>query len=115
MKKSLTQNDIREAFIHATTNTSGARDRWKERAQTGLTEAQLTEALRYELGIWGGSSSTETCPDVQFQSAGFKIWASWESMNYYNVPPVLQGQQTINMARTVFGIKDPSDKQISLF
>ncbi len=115
IRKPLTDDDIRNAFLHAVQRMSGARNRWKERAAKGLTETQLIEALHYELGISGGSTFLHKCPDVWYKGAGLKIWASWESISPYRMSPILQGQKTVNMARAVFGIKDPSDKQISLF
>lgn len=114
-RKPLTDEDIRNAFLRAVQTMNGAETRWKERTEKGLTESQLIEALHYELGIGGGCSSYNNRPNVHYKGAGLKIWAIWESISPYTVPPTLQGQQTINMARTVFGIKDPSDKQISLF
>ncbi len=114
-KKTLTQNDIRVAFISSVHIFQGARDRWEARVKTGLTDAQLAEALHYEIGLEGGSSALNNRLATHHLGAGLKIWASWEDINIHKTPPILQGQQTINMARTAFGIKDPSDKQISLF
>jgi hypothetical protein len=92
----------------------GAADRWKQRAGTGMTDEQLAEALKYELGIFGGSSSRGNCPDLMFQGSGLKIWANWEIVNHVTTSPTLQGASTIAMAREVYGIRHPDDRQLAL-
>jgi len=114
MSRLLTEDDKRTGFLRATGGFSGANARWAERAQRGLSDADLAEALAYELGIFGG-----TCGPgdlwLTFQGAGLKIWISWESQNHYTARPCFEGKTTIAMARLVYGIKDPADGQLVLF
>ncbi len=110
----MTNGDKKKAFIRATHNMQDAEKRWKERTKTGLTDEQLSQALRYELGIAGGSGSRDTL-SIAYEGSGLKIWAGWKSINPYMEQPIFEGQQTINMARMVFGIIDPNDKQMTLF
>ena len=84
-----------------------AADRWAQRAARGLTDDQLTEALRYELGIFGGSSAYGDCPALTYQGAGLKIWAGWEFQNHVTTKPTFQGAATIAMARQVYDYFHP--------
>jgi len=110
----LSEEDRKTAFIRTVTNMSGAKQRWKERAETGLSDGQLSEALSYELGIAGGSSSHNSI-NIAYKRAGLKIWASWQNVNSCIDAPIFEGQQTIAMARKIFDIADPADRQMSLF
>jgi hypothetical protein len=114
MTRELTADDKRIAFLRATRSMSGAAGRWKQRAATGMTDEQLAEALRYELGIFGGSSAGKDCPALTYQGNGLKIWANWEIVNHVTTPPTFQGAHTIAMARVVYGIRHPDDRQLSL-
>jgi hypothetical protein len=110
----LTEDDRRTGFMLATGGFSRSKERWQERAATGLTDEQLAEALAYEIGEWGGSASPDgLC--LTYQRSGLKIWISWEIENTHQTPPVFQGAATIAMARTVYGIRNPADKQLALF
>ncbi len=111
----LTRTDKRNAFIAATKTTENAAVRWKKRSETGLTDDALKEALRYELGIFGGSSKTECRPSITYQGAGLKIWAGWHTVNHCQEQPIFEGIATMKMAREVFGISDPNDDQQLLF
>jgi len=73
---SLTEDDKRAAFVEATTGFANAAERWKQRAATGLTDEQLADALRFEIGIYGGGSGPGRMATAH-QGAGLKIWASW--------------------------------------
>lgn len=110
----LTHDEKPWAFRRATNGFANAGERWKERARTGLSDDQLEEALRYELGIMGGSGGPGQ-PSLAYQSAGLKIWASWDGINMVQDKPILAGRATLNMAREIYGIRDPSDRQTSLF
>ena len=47
----------------------GATERWAQtRGPRGLTDDQLTDALRFELGIFGGASAREDGPALTFRS-----------------------------------------------
>ena len=91
-----------------------AAKRWAERTAKGLTDEQLADALRYEIGIYGGFGGPDML-SVSYQGAGLKIRASWETHNTVTEVPVFQGAATIATAREVYGIRDPQDKQLALF
>lgn len=110
----LTEADKRHGFMRATGGFCGAKSRWVERAARGMTDAELAEALAYEIGIFGGSCG----PDelwLTYQGAGLKIWISWEIQNHVTTRPTFEGKATIAMARLVYGIKDPTVRQLALF
>lgn len=114
MTRSLTDAEKRFGFIRATGGFSGARQRWAERAARGMTDAELAEALAFELGIFGGSCGPGALW-LAFQGAGLKIWMSWDIQNHVTTRPTFAGSGTIAMARLVYGIKDPSNAQLALF
>lgn len=111
----LTREDKQSAFIAATSRYAEAYKRWAERAATGLSDVELIDALKYELGIAGGSSGYRDCPCIHYQGAGLKIWASWESFTPQRCEPIFKGNATIRMARDVYSIKHPDDAQLDLF
>jgi len=114
MTRPLTEADKREGFLHATGGFSSAKRRWAERSARGMTDAEIAKALAFELGIFGGSCG----PDelwLTYQGAGLKIWISWGIQNHVSTPPTFAGSSTIAMTRLVYGIKDPSNAQMSLF
>lgn len=113
-KRLLSQRDIMDALKRATTSFEGAEERWQRRAKDGLTDEELEEALRYEIGIAGGSSAKDIL-SVEYQRSGLKIWAAWEGTNAYRDCPVLEGRRTMLLAREVYGIADPSDEQLTMF
>lgn len=93
--------------------TSGFAKWYAEDIKCGMTDQQLAEALENALGIMGGRAAPGE-PCVQYQGAGLKIWGGWE-FDFYDVPPLFSGQKTIAMARTVYGIPDPEQRQMALF
>lgn len=111
--RELTQEDIENAFRRATQSYVGSRARWAERAATGLTDADLAAALKYELGIWGGSGCRDSVK-VTYQGAGLKIWATW-SYAHPCPAPILEGSRTVAFARDYYRIPNPADTQMSLF
>lgn len=62
----------------------------------------------------GGSGCRDSIK-VEYQGAGLKIWASWESFNHCSTNPIFEDAQTMAYARKVFGIPNPDEKQMSLF
>lgn len=114
MSRPLTEADRRAGFLRATGGFSKAAERWAERAARGLADDELAEALAYELGIFGGSCGPGDLW-LTFQGAGLKIWISWESHNHVTMRPTFAGKSTIAMARQVYGIRDPVDRQFDLF
>ena len=114
MTRPLTEADKRAGFIRATGGFSGAKQRWAERAARGLSDADLAAALACELGIFGGSCGPESLW-LTYQGAGLKIWIAWECQNHRQVAPTFAGSATVAMARLVYGIRDPADRQMALF
>lgn len=113
-KRMLSQTDIIEALRRATTSFEGADERWQARARSGLTDAELGDVLKYEIGIAGGSSGRDIL-SVEYQRSGLKIWAGWQGTNSFRDCPVLEGKRTMQMAREIYGICDPLDKQNAAF
>lgn len=101
-------------FRKATCGMVGAAARWRERAAKGMNDDELAQALAYEIGTFGGSDSPDGI-SLTWQAAGLKIWISWEIQNTHQQPPTFQGKATLAMARAVYGINDPADKQLALF
>jgi hypothetical protein len=101
-------------FRKATCGMAGAAARWRERAARGMSDDELAKALAYEIGVYGGSGGPD-CLCLTYQAAGLKIWIGWDIENTHDQPPTLQGMATVAMARIVYGIKDPADKQLTLF
>lgn len=57
---------MRQGFIRITQMMMGARDRWTERAKTGLDDKALKEALAFEIGeLSGFSGRGEVCVNGQ--------------------------------------------------
>jgi hypothetical protein len=113
--RKLTKEHVCTAFIAATCTTLDAKIRWKKRSETGLNDAGLKKALRYELGIFGGASKRENRPFITFQGSGLKIWISWQAINHCQEKPIFECAATMNMARETFGIDDPDNDQMLLF
>ncbi|MGH6837490.1 MAG: hypothetical protein ACREDT_01550 [Methylocella sp.] len=113
-RRQLTEADRIAGFKRATGGFAGAGQRWKERAARGMTDAELAEALAWELGIMGGSAGPGSL-SLHHQGAGLKIWISWDIRNTHQCKPAFEGKSTIAMARLVYGIKDPADTQLALF
>ncbi|HYM11110.1 MAG TPA: hypothetical protein VEU62_10265 [Bryobacterales bacterium] len=114
MTRPLSHEEKLWAFGRATCSMEGAKERWAQRAARGLTDEQLAEALRFELGIYGGFSGPDSL-SVTYQGAGLKIWASWETHNTVTDAPAFKGAATVATARQVYGIRNPENKQLALF
>jgi hypothetical protein len=112
--RELTAEDRLHAFMRATGGYERSAKRWAQLARTGLTDEELAKALAFEIGILGGSGGPEEL-SITYQGAGLKIWAGWEIFNHVTEKPIFEGRSTIAMAREVYGIRDPSDTQLSFF
>ena len=112
--RELTAEDRLHAFMRATGGYERSAQRWAERARSGLTDEELAKALAYEIGIFGSSCGPGELA-ITYQGAGLKIWAGWEVFNHVTEKPIFEGRSTIAMAREVYGIRDPSDTQLSFF
>ena len=112
--KLFTHDEIESVFLRAVHSYSGSKARWAQHIRTGLTDDELHDALKRELGIHGGSGCRDSI-NIAYAGSGLKIWASWDYANSSLDKPILQGRQTMEMARKVFGIRNPDDCQMSLF
>lgn len=109
-ERPLTTADRITAFRTA---TGGLAKRFAAEIAAGMTDAQLEATLGDVLGIMGGSSGPGAM-DVNYQGAGLRIWASWGWANMRG-KPLFSGPATVAMAREVYGIANPQDRQMRLF
>ena len=107
----ITQADKIEAFKAA---TSSLVHWYGDQLRAGMTDEQLEDALGRALGIMGGRGGPD-CISVAYQGAGLKIWASWSYPNIVTDRPLFQGRATVSMAREIYRIPDPANRQQSLF
>ncbi len=106
----LTQADRIEIFRLAT--RSFAR-RFADRFEAGMTDDELADALISSLGIFGGISGPDRF-SVTFTGSNLRIWGGWHVVNHVKEKPLFEGKATIAMAREVYGIFDPDDRQSRL-
>ena len=85
-----------------------------DKRTSGMTDEELTEALKLVLGEFGGCGGPETY-SITFAAAGLRIWGGWQVVNHVLEKPLFAGKTTIAKAREVYGITDPNDKQLNLF
>jgi hypothetical protein len=112
MTRTLTEEDKEAAFIQA---TGGMMARLRDipgLLDAGMTDAELSDALHRHLGIMGGRGGPD-CISLAYQGAGLKIWASWNCPNIVTDKPLFEGRVTLAMARHVYGIPDPNNRQLS--
>lgn len=95
----LTLEDRIRAFKRAVCSYTGSQKRWAEKSGSEMSDEELEQMLRYELGIAGGSSAYGDMPYVEYQRSGLKIWASWASFNSHGSQPIFQGMATIQSKR----------------
>jgi hypothetical protein len=50
---------------------------------------------------------------ISYQGSGLKIWVD-RCIGSHRGKPILAGAATVAMARAVYGIKDPTDRQMTL-
>jgi hypothetical protein len=79
----------------------------------GMTNAELKEALARVLGTGGSCGPGEM--DIRQEGSGLRIWASWEPDYSRTQRPIFAGDATMALARHVYGIADPDNRQLSLF
>lgn len=87
--------------------------RFANRFAAGMTDVELTDALRDSLGIFGGRGGPAQM-HLTWQGVGLKIWASWRVHNHVQERPIFEGAGTVAMAREVYGISNPENSQLSL-
>lgn len=118
----LTDADRLEAVRIATASFRKSGERWKKRAASGLTDAELEKALRDELGVAGARGGPNQLW-VAYRGYDLLIGASWEGPCEYRLhsldPKVVvcRGKETIRLARQVWGVDLPITvgHQFSLF
>jgi hypothetical protein len=108
----LKAEEIDYAFRKATSGFAGGMERWAERAARGMTDEELAQALKHEIGIFGGQCGPGML-GISYQGNGLRIWAD-RGIGCLRRKPILAGAATLAMARTVYGIRDPDEKQMSL-
>ena len=108
----LRSEEIESAFRRATSGFAGGMERWAERAARGMTDEELAQALKHEIGIFGGQCGPGML-GISYQGSGLRIWAD-RGIGSHGRKPILAGAATVAMARTVYGIRDPDDKQMIL-
>ena len=106
----LTQEDRLTAFRQATKSLP---ERYAAQIENGMTDADLTAALEAALGIWGGSCGLGKM-DVVHQASELKIWGGWHFVNHVTEPPLFKGAATLAIAREIYGIANPDDRQMNL-
>lgn len=113
--RDVSPEDALRVFRKATGGMEGSGDRWAKRATQGMTDDELITALKWEMGEycgWCGPDSISGCS----QKSGLRIWASWNTVSpERETKPIYLGMSTVRMAREVYGVKDPTDKQMDLF
>ena len=87
MNRFLTEHDKHLAFVRATRGFSHAVERWHERARKGLTDEQLVEALKFELGTEGGSSATDRVPAYSSKAQVCKSGPAGTSLRFIRMSP----------------------------
>lgn len=110
-QRQLTQADRTEVFRIATRCIPS---RFKKQIEAGMTDDELAAALEQILGIFGGSGGPDRL-SVTYTGAGLRIWGGWRFVNHVAEKPLFSGTQTIAMAREVYGISNPDEKQLGLF
>jgi hypothetical protein len=107
----LTETDKLAGFKACT----GGLPKWHaEQIAAGMTDAELASVLEQVIGIMGGQSARKSCPAVSYRGAGLKIWVAWDWPDE-NLPPNFAGATTIAVAREVYGIRNPEERQLQLF
>jgi hypothetical protein len=107
----LTAEEKLKAFRKAT----NALPSWyAEQIAAGMTDADLQAALENSLGVFGGSCGPGEL-DVSYKGAGLRIWAGWQFQNTIRDKPLFSGHATMAMAREVYGITNPQERQMRLF
>jgi hypothetical protein len=109
--QSLTEAD--KIMIFKLTTASLPR-RYGDAIRTGMSDEELSNALHSVLGIFGGSGGPGR-PSISFAGSGLRIWGGWHNVNHVTEKPLFAGNATIAMARTVYKINDPGNRQLSLF
>ena len=110
-QRAFTEGDKTAVFRIATRRLSAL---CSDRLKSGMTSAELEEALKLVLGEFGGSGGPDTY-SVTHAAAGLRIWGGWHVVNHVLEKPLFAGKATVAKAREVYGIVDPNDDQLSLF
>jgi len=82
--------------------------------EEGMSDAEIEFALKDQFGDFGSRGGPDQLHITQ-QATGLKIWISWYIHNYVREEPALVGDNTIAMAREIYGITNPNDGQMAFF
>ena len=85
-----------------------------DKLKSGMTDAELEEALKLVLGEFGGCGGPDTY-SIIYAAAGLRIWGGWYVVNHVLEKPLFAGKTAITKAREVYGIVDTQDDQLNLF
>ncbi len=110
MEKPLNRKDRIEVFRIATRSFI---HHYGDQFTGGMKDIELEIALKSSLGIFGGSGGPDRL-SVSYQGAGLKIWGGWHIVNHVTEAPIFSGNQTIAMAREIYKILHPNNKQMNL-
>lgn len=110
-ERPFTEADRIECFRIA---TSSLVRHYGDRLAAGMNDDELAAALEDILGIMGGSGGPGKL-SVTFTGSGLRIWAGWRVVNHVWTKPLFAGRATVAMAREVYRIADPNNKQLELF
>ncbi len=88
--------------------------RYSEKIKIGMSNEDLSNALQEVLGIFGGSGGPGR-PSISFAGSGLRIWGGWHMVNHVTEKPLFAGAATIDMARGIYKITDPNNRQLDLF
>lgn len=106
----LTQDDKNILFLRATQRYEGSAQRWKERADKGLSDQELKDALSFEMGQ-GGMHTTSI--NLDYNSSGFVVRGYIKKDGQRDIkrirdyPLVCSGNQTVKYARELYQIPYP--------
>jgi hypothetical protein len=110
-----TQEHAERMFRRATCRIEGCTARWEARAQHSMTDAEVSEALAYEMQGGGGGCGPDS-PSYEVDPSGLRIWVGWEIQNPCLDRPRWRGASTVAEARRLYGLRRPSDeRQYDLF
>lgn len=106
MIKKKYRDPMRAAVIRAIHTFANSDKRWERRRKTGLGDAELTEALRDELGIVGGGSLPQPYSQYFFWHKGSPPTVILQD-NSWNDLATISGMQLVNYVRELGQIPYP--------
>jgi hypothetical protein len=96
------QTRIDSALLRSLQSFCDAEKRWGKHQKLGLTDAELTQAIAYEFGIYGGASHPETHCYQGGRDPKFWLLSITPHGN-----PTLRGQPLLKRVRSLLKIPYP--------